>query len=269
MTNEPLYLAGPALLRSGGVEGLTLPEPMGTPILIQNLQDFPRPDHEPGWILISDDVDGNALRDLLIRLSGSLAAWSPLLVTGLRDARSSGAPADQAGADSDVSGVRLIPLSPGWPESPNRVSERLAAGGSAAGYLSFRHAMTDLATVRHDINNPLTAALAEVQLTLLDVEPGSEQEESLQVVERQIRRIRDLVIELNAYRTPRSGSGQPGAGGGGAAGGLAGSGGQGASGGSAGSDGQGASGGSAGSGGQGASGGSAGSGGPGPGTRSE
>ncbi|TVP56732.1 MAG: hypothetical protein EA351_07395 [Gemmatimonadales bacterium] len=196
MTNGPLYLAGSALLRSGGVEGLTLPEPMGAPVPIRDLHAFPGSDHAPGWILISDDVDGDALRDLLIRLSHSLAAWSPLLVTGLQA--------------SHASDVRMIPLSPGWPESPARVSERLAAGGSAAGYLSFRHAMADLATVRHDINNPLTAALAEVQLTLLDVEPGSEQEESLQVVERQIRRIRDLVIELNAYRTPRPGAGQLG-----------------------------------------------------------
>ena len=199
MRETPFYLAGPALLAAGQIEGLNLPEGALDPEEISDLDSFPGAEHAAGWLLISDDVSGDTLRDLLVRLSGTMDPWAPLLVRGI--------------GDPEVP-TELIPLSPGWPESPSKVSERLSTGGSAAGYLAFRGAMADLSKVRHDINNPLTAALAEVQLSLLDVEPDSELETSLKVVERQIRRIRDMVMELNHYRTPRSTAraGRPGSG---------------------------------------------------------
>ncbi len=60
-----------------------------------------------------------------------------------------------------------------------------------------------LAKARHDINNPLTSVMAETQLLLMDVEDG-EVRESLETVQRQIRRIRDLVAELSVLRPPPS-----------------------------------------------------------------
>ena len=58
-----------------------------------------------------------------------------------------------------------------------------------------------VAKARHDINNPLTSVMAETQLLLMDVEDG-EVRESLETVQRQIRRIRDLVAELAVLRPP-------------------------------------------------------------------
>lgn len=58
-----------------------------------------------------------------------------------------------------------------------------------------------VARVRHDINNPLTSALAETQLLLMD-HPGGEIAESLEQVQEQLRRIRDLTAELSTIPRP-------------------------------------------------------------------
>ena len=52
---------------------------------------------------------------------------------------------------------------------------------------------------RHDINNPLTAATAETQLLLMDVEDG-EVRTALEAIEEQLRRIRDLTAGLTRVR---------------------------------------------------------------------
>lgn len=221
MTTRPLYLIGEfrprqGLSEAGGSGGgrasggrtggggaggeeqaAGLPSGPEGPIRISEeaIPAFPEPSRDAGWILIAEDVQPRLIVDLLGRLARSFDPWSPLLV------RRSPTGLEPGGKATD--GVELIPLSPGWPVAPDEARERIEEGGSAAGYLSFRLAMEDLSRVRHDINNPLTAALAEVQLSLLDVEPGSEFETSLRVVEDQIRRIRDLVKSLTRYRTPR------------------------------------------------------------------
>lgn len=51
-----------------------------------------------------------------------------------------------------------------------------------------------VARARHDINNPLTAALAETQLLLMDAR-DAQLRESLEVIESQLRRIRDIAQE--------------------------------------------------------------------------
>lgn len=167
-------------LNGSAVAGLT-EERVG----LDELDSFPDPEAEPGWVLIPDDVSPEAILDLLVRLAHTHGSWSPFLVK------------------TGDAGPVLVPFGLGWPISPSEAAERVREGGGAAGYLSYRLAMADLSRVRHDINNPLTAALAEVQLTLLDTESGTELEESLRVVETQIRRIRDLVQDLTRYRTPR------------------------------------------------------------------
>jgi len=55
--------------------------------------------------------------------------------------------------------------------------------------------------VRHDANNPITAALGNVQLLLEDpavTDPGVR--ESLQVVEHELRRLIDIMRQLNEVR---------------------------------------------------------------------
>lgn len=68
--------------------------------------------------------------------------------------------------------------------------------------LDLRAILQEVSRARHDINNPLTSAMAEVQLLLMDVEEG-EVREGLDVVQTQLRRIRDLVADTGHIRPPR------------------------------------------------------------------
>ncbi len=56
-------------------------------------------------------------------------------------------------------------------------------------------------TVRHDANNPLTAALGHVQLLLDDpAVTDPEVQEMLGIVESELRRLADILRRLNAVR---------------------------------------------------------------------
>lgn len=181
MSDQPIYRVGAVPAGVPGDDGGS-----GRPVEVTDPASFPDPDATPGWVLIAPDLAPATVLDLLARLANTHGSWSPVLVRS------------EDGGDPE-----LLPLGLGWPVRSSEAAERIREGGASAGYLSYRLAMADLSRVRHDINNPLTAALAEVQLTMLDADPGSELEESLKVVETQIRRIRDLVQELTRYRTPR------------------------------------------------------------------
>ena len=67
--------------------------------------------------------------------------------------------------------------------------------------LELRTVLRFISRARHDINNPLTSGLAETQLLLMDVEEG-EIRESLEVIQDQLRRIRDLVASLSVLKQP-------------------------------------------------------------------
>lgn len=67
--------------------------------------------------------------------------------------------------------------------------------------LELRSVLRFVSRARHDINNPLTSGLAETQLLLMDVEEG-EIRESLEVIQDQLRRIRDLVAALSVLKQP-------------------------------------------------------------------
>ena len=95
---------------------------------------------------------------------------------------------------------RLLPLSPGVLVSAGTFQRRLKEEDSGASLLSLRLLHVELARIRHDVNNPLTTALAEVQLLLMDRPQASEEVESLKVVEAQLKRIRDMVAQLPTYR---------------------------------------------------------------------
>ena len=60
--------------------------------------------------------------------------------------------------------------------------------------------------VRHDANNPITAALGHVQLLLEEpVAEDPEVRESLQVVEAELRRLILIMRQLNAVRVEPDG----------------------------------------------------------------
>lgn len=65
--------------------------------------------------------------------------------------------------------------------------------------LEIHRILAEVARARHDINNPLTSALAETQILLLDVEER-ETREALDTVQTQLRRIRDLVASTRHIR---------------------------------------------------------------------
>lgn len=117
----------------------------------------------------------------LARRSG--ADWMPVLVEHAAD-----------GAFS------LIPVSLGWSTAPAALA-RWADGDSAAELLELRHVLAHVARARHDLNNPLTSAMAETQLALMDVEQPDIRA-GLETIQEQLRRIRDLVGGLRVLRPP-------------------------------------------------------------------
>ena len=56
--------------------------------------------------------------------------------------------------------------------------------------------------VRHDANNPLTAALGHVQLLLDDPAiTDDDARESMRVIERELRRLTEILRKLNEIKT--------------------------------------------------------------------
>ncbi len=126
-----------------------------------------------GWILLPHDADPALLHALVHATVSHPGRWTLLLVNG----------------------SKLVPLSPGMPVAANFVAERLE---TAPAVFSLRHAADDIARIRHDLNNPLTAAMAETQLLRMDAD-----QEALEVIETQLRRLRDLIAGLAQWRLPR------------------------------------------------------------------
>lgn len=113
------------------------------------------------------------------------------------------APGWRFAAVRDDDPVRVQGLSLGHPAELPELAERLGRDEADPGaLLELRLLLREVATARHDINNPLTSALAEAQLLLLDVEEG-EVREGLEVIQTQLRRIRDLVADTGHIRPPR------------------------------------------------------------------
>jgi signal transduction histidine kinase len=143
-------------------------------------------DGRPGGVVLLDpSLPASTILQVLVDLAGSKGEWGCVLV--------------RSGEDGGLQG---FPLSP---EPPGALEAVLIAEAQGNGLRSLSQAV---ARARHDINNPLTSALAEVQLLLMDHPddgaPG-EVRESLLLVQGQLRRIRDLVRELSRFRTPSQG----------------------------------------------------------------
>lgn len=80
-----------------------------------------------------------------------------------------------------------------------RTSRDPSAGSSGSGELD--RVLDVVARVRHDLNNPLTAILAETQLLLMDDhELTEEQARSLRSVEEMAQRMREMVKDLRQLK---------------------------------------------------------------------
>jgi signal transduction histidine kinase len=148
-----------------------------TPLALP-LEDGKLPGGEEGWIVVAEDVPCDTLAILLRAVVRHPMRWALLMALEGR---------------GDT--LRLAPISVGNPVPSDFVAERLA---EAPGVFSLRHATHAIARIRHDLNNPLTAALSEVQLMRMD-----SNEAGLEVIETQLRRLRDLTGELAKWRLPR------------------------------------------------------------------
>jgi hypothetical protein len=140
---------------------------------------------DPGWVFLPPALPAEALSELINRLAGSPAEWSPLL------------------AREAPEGLSFVPVALGFPVTVPDLASRLEGGEGGEAALSYRKSLSLLSRVRHDVNNALTVALAEAQLTLLDLDEESDAAKSLRTVEGQIQRVRGLVAELSAIRAPR------------------------------------------------------------------
>jgi signal transduction histidine kinase len=90
--------------------------------------------------------------------------------------------------------LRAFPLAPLRECAPEDVV-RFSRTGEGGVVLGVEDLLDRLRTVRHEINNPLAAALAEVQLQLMDA-PDDETRRAFGVVQDQLRRIKALVAAL-------------------------------------------------------------------------
>lgn len=99
----------------------------------------------------------------------------------------------------------LRTLSLGLPTGPEAlVQHMVGAVGAQVTLIDLREALIQIAKNRHDVNNPLTAALAETQILLMDADDDPETREALLTVQEQLRRIRDLVASTGHLRLPRN-----------------------------------------------------------------
>jgi signal transduction histidine kinase len=141
----------------------------------------------PGLLLLPiGALDGDdVVTALAIAADGpSESGWLPVFVQAPGDGRP----------------ARLLPVSLGWPADAGELA-RWLDGADDAHVFELRHVLTRVARGRHDLNNPLTSAMAEIQLALMDAHDPAIRK-GLETVEEQLRRIRDLVAGLRTLRAP-------------------------------------------------------------------
>ena len=101
----------------------------------------------------------------------------------------------------DASLVKLVPQVVERVRRTRALRESLAAAEHNLMLIERRTAVGEMSvTLRHEINNPLMSAMAEVELLLDDVGHG-EQREALLNVQRSLGRIRDTVNRTSELRT--------------------------------------------------------------------
>jgi signal transduction histidine kinase len=181
MASKPLYIVAPAgTLRDAAVAAVAGDaEVFDPPLRAAVLQD-----RTPGVVLADvSDLGAGALVEAATTLKGPDWVFAVLEAT-------------------DPPTVRTI--SSGHASTLADVAHCVEedAEGPRDGLLELHRVLTEISRARHDINNPLTSALAETQILLLDV-PEGEVREGLETVQTQLRRIRDLVAATRHLRPNR------------------------------------------------------------------
>lgn len=105
-------------------------------------------------------------------------------------------------AESGSDEITFRPLSVGFPLTPRDVGDALDPDGDNWPPFELHEILRFVARIRHDINNPLTAGMAETQLLLMDLGEEGEVGESLVTIQRQLKRIQGLVQDLAHLRRP-------------------------------------------------------------------
>lgn len=141
-------------------------------------------DKPPGLVVLSVREESSALT-LLYDLWEAGAGWTLALVDG-----------------GDPPMLRTLSL--GLPAGTEALAGYLAGEvGGQRTLVDLREALIQIAKTRHDVNNPLTAAVAEVQILLMDSGDDPEAREGLLVVQEQLRRIRDILAATRHLHLPR------------------------------------------------------------------
>lgn len=173
-----LVLAPEGARRDAILEGLSGTEPR-----VLGGWDAGVPGEQAGGVVVLDStLPPETVVRVLRDLGAASGEWGLVLVDG----------AAESGA------LRALPLSPGVAGPLPEVALLEARG------FNLRTLLREVGRARHDLNNPLTSALAEVQLLLMDhpEEAGGELRESLVIVQAQLRRLRDRVGDLGRFRSP-------------------------------------------------------------------
>lgn len=147
-----------------------------------------------GLLLMGPDLPAEDMLRLLRSQRDRPGSWVTLLLEG---EGGTGMKPDEA------DDLRAWPLTLGHPLPPSQVVAKAADPQKEGPILDLHWVLRIVARARHDLNNPLTSGLAEVQLLLMDEHPP-EVRESLETIQEQFRRLRDMVAELTVLRVPRA-----------------------------------------------------------------
>lgn len=173
MTDVPaVYLVGPpGPLR----ERAATPLESLSPRTFDGVDAFVEADPAPGvTYLLATGLDGDGVLRALDHMAMGRGEWRPVLVCEER---------------GELVGRTL---SVGYTHPLAETVEGVR-GEAPEILLELRAVLSQISRARHDINNPLTSALAETQLLLMDAAGDQELRENVEVVLEQLRRIRDLV----------------------------------------------------------------------------
>lgn len=157
------------------------------PVVHETVQEFRTEAEEGRRALVVDVDDGGPLEsvlDLCREIADRDREWLVVL------------------AEEGEDGISFRPLASGFALAPERLGDALARRGDDWPASDLHEVLRFIARIRHDINNPLTAGMAEAQLLLMDVGSDAEVRESLETIQRQLQRIQALVRDLTRLRRP-------------------------------------------------------------------
>jgi len=139
---------------------------------------------ESGILVLGPGLDSEDVMSILVREADAESPRPAVMVGG------------QGGE------VQLRPVSVGHPLGMGALAEIARHPREKGPVLELHWVLRAIARARHDLNNPLTSGLAEVQLLLMDGHPP-EIQDSLETIQEQFRRLRDMVADLSRLRVPR------------------------------------------------------------------